>query len=189
MIREAQKPTETQRALSTVLLCVSVAALCLCGCESVQRKFTRKSKRAEPPPSPIINFQDYTRAMTPLDRYRKHYLMFDYWNDELIESLQSPPLNPKRFKRASTEALGELHMMQGLVSDDLAGRMAPLIHERSTIDRQLQAGGIADIQAGMLSRTLEAQTRHVHREFFWRDVQDQLKQPSMSLPQDESATP
>ena len=170
-----------------VVSCLLLAALS--GCESVQRKFTRRPKRPEPPPSPIINFQDYSRAMTPLDRYRKHYLMFDYWNDELIESLQSVPLNSKRFRRASTEALAELRTMQGLVSHEVAGRMTLLVDERSRIDRQLQTGMIAETQAGLISRTLEVQTRQVQREFSWRNVQDQLKASDAEILKGESPTP
>ena len=119
--------------------------------------------------------------MTPLDRYRKHYLMFDYWNEELIEALQSNPINPKRFKRASSEALEELRTMSSLVVDDVAARFTPLIEERDQIDRDLQSGGFNTSQANIFGRTLEAQTRQIHREFFWRDVEDRLK------PQDHSA--
>ncbi len=148
------------------------------GCESLQRKFTRKSKHPKAAPTPIINFQDYTQAMTPLDRYRKHYLMFDYWNDELIESLQQKPQNPKRFRRASSEALAELEVMKGLLADAAAVRFEPVIEERTRINRQIQSGGLGSMQANVLWRTLEAQTRQIHREFFWRDAEDRLKEPS-----------
>ena len=158
--------------------CVSLVAA-LAGCESLERKFTRKPKHPLPPPNPIINFQDYNRTFTPLDRYRKHYLMFQYWNDALIDGLQSSPLNPKRFKRASTESLAELETLKGLVTEEVAARMAPVIEGRSTIDRQLQSGDIGEMQVHAVTRDLEAQTRTIHRNFFWRDIEDQLK-PQMS---------
>ena len=147
----------------------------LSGCESLQRKFTRRSKQQKPPPTPIINFQDYSKAMTPLDRYRKHCLIFDYWNDDLLQALQGRPLNPKRVHRASTESLAELEVMQQLVADDVAQRMAPLFEERAALNRQLQGGPLNDTQASTLQRSIERQARHIDREFFWRDVQDQLK--------------
>ena len=147
----------------------------LAGCEALQRKFTRKPKRPAPPPSPIISFQDYSRTMTPLDRYRKHYMMFDYWNTALLESLQSSPLNPKRFKRASSEALMELETMSDLLGQELATRLLPLVEARAQLDHQLQQGTFKVTQPQMTIRTLEAQTRQIHREFFWRDVEDHLK--------------
>ena len=113
--------------------------------------------------------------MTPLDRYRKHYLMFDYWNDELIEALQGGTPNPKRFKRASEEALTELQTMKGLLIEEIAVRLDPLIEERAKIDRQLHHPGFTTTSTNAIGRILETQTRQIQREFFWRDVQEQLK--------------
>jgi len=147
----------------------------LTGCEALQRKFTRKPKHPKPPPSPIIHFKDYTGAMTPLDRYRKHLLIFDYWNDELIEGFRARPVNAKRLKHASKEALEELTVLQELVAEDVAVRIAPLIEARAKIDRNLQRGAVTAFQANAAVRELESQTRQIRREFFWRDVEDHLK--------------
>src|SRR3989338_8735827 len=77
--------------------CVLSAALT--GCESLQRKLIRKPKN-RPKPTPIVTFTDYTRTMTPLDRYRKHAVIFEYWNGELVKALEdtvpNQPVNQKR---------------------------------------------------------------------------------------------
>ncbi|MBI3997212.1 MAG: hypothetical protein HY352_06090 [Candidatus Omnitrophica bacterium] len=172
-----------QWLLLSAVCCVLCAGLT--GCESFQRKFTRKSKIPKPPPTPIINFEDYTRAMTPLDRYRKHYMLFDYWNTELIDTLAASPLNPKRFKRASTDALEELKTLRTLVSDEIAARLTPLIEERAKIDDRLQREAFSPTLVHGLRHTLEVQQREVRRHFFWRDVQDQLK----PQPGTETTTP
>ena len=114
--------------------------------------------------------------MTPLDRYRKHYMMFDYWNGELVDALQSQSLNPKRYKQASSESLAELRTLQGLLAEAVGARMAPLLEERAKIDDQLQHGILTPVQAGGMARTLESQERQIHREFFWRDVEEHLKE-------------
>ena len=166
------------RRLRFVLLLPTAYCLLLpvvTGCESLQRKFTRKSRQPVARPNPIIQFEDYTRTMTPLDRYRKHYLMFDYWNDELLQALQSNSPNPKRFKRASSESLSELKTMQQLVTDDVAARFDPVIEARTKIDRELQSASFSNAQTSSIGHVLEAQTRQVHRELFWRDVEDKLK--------------
>lgn len=151
-------------------------AVGLSGCESVQRKFTRKPKKPAPAPSPIIAFQDYDRAMTPLERYRKHYLMFDYWNDDLKRGLEAVTLNPKGLKRASKEALAELTALKDLLREDIAVEFEPLINERAAVDRRVQGGSVTPSQTHTILRALEAQTREVHRHFFWRDVEDKLKE-------------
>ena len=148
----------------------------LVGCESLERKLTRKSKTPPPAPSPIIQFQDYTRSMTPLDRYRKHYMIFDYWNEEFIEALRSSSMNQKRLARASAEALGELRTLQSLLPEDKAAQLAPWLEEREAIDRQVRRGGVDTLQAATTLRALESQSRQIHRDFFWRDVQDHLKE-------------
>ena len=142
----------------------------------MQRKFTRKPKFSTERKTPIINFQDYSGAMTPLDRYRKHALMFDYWNDQLLEELGTPSSSPKRLKHASGEALTELKTLCQLLADEPAARLSPLVEERATLDAQIQSGGVAAIQVGVLRRQLESQTRQIERDFSsWRKMEDQLK--------------
>lgn len=153
------------------------------GCESWQRKFVRKPKEASKPPSPIIAFQDYSGAMTPLERYRKHYVMFDYWNQDLLESLQVRTPNPKRYRRASAETVNELKTMQSLLNEEAAGRLGLLVEARMKLDRQAQTSEYNDrAQAGLLISRVESQTREIHRAFFWRDVEEQLKAPQPKTP-------
>ena len=167
----------SHRRMSWVLLVAGcwLLAAGLTGCESFQRKFTRKEKHPKPAPTPIISFQDYSRAMTPLDRYRKHYAIFDYWNAELIAALEVRTPNPKRIKLASTEALAELEAMRTLVTDDIATRFDPLLKARTALGRELQSPSFSATQSETVKRELEAQTRQIHRELFWREVKDQLK--------------
>jgi len=146
----------------------------LCGCEAFQRKLTRKPKRPRERARPIISFQDYSRTMTAVDRYRKHYLLFEYWNADLLTALASPPLNAKRYKRASAEALGELKTLRDIVTEEVGLRLALMIERRERLDRQLQSG-IHPSQVHAVARTLERQTREFNREFFWRQVDDHLK--------------
>ena len=172
------KQQAKETALYVRVACCVLLVAALTGCESLQRKFTRKPKHPGPAPTPIVSFQDYTQAMTPLDRYRKHSVLFDYWNDELLEALQQSTVNPKRFKKASSESLAELGIMKDLLLDDVAARLTPLIEERAHINRQLQSPAFNTSQATTIGRVLERHTRQIHREFLWRDVEDKLKAPS-----------
>lgn len=152
------------------------------GCESLQKKFIRKPK-APLRPAPITAFQDYTHASTPLDRYRKHYLMFDYWNSQLLDTLQQPDrMNPKRAERTSGEAVTELQTLQGLLRDDVAAGLTPLIEERRKIHQRLRSHSSAPSQVHLIRRTLESQTRQVRRQFYWRQVEDHLKETDAGAP-------
>jgi len=174
--RQATSNKHGRRGWPFHVACCVLLVAGLTGCESLQRKLTRKSK-PKPPPTPIISFQDYTAAMTPLDRYRKHYTIFDYWNSELIAAFEARTPNPKRIKLASSEAIGELETMKGLVVDEVAARFEPLLRERAQIDRELQRSGFDGSRSEWVKHRLEAQTRQIHRDLYWRKVEDQLKSP------------
>lgn len=172
-----------QRQSGRIILGIAavLAAAAGAGCETMEKKFVRKSKKPRERPSPVIQFQDYSRGMTPLDRYRKHYMIFDYWNSDLIDALQVSSTNPKRYKRASQDALEELVTMQALLTDEKSAALAPLIDERTKLDRQLQAEAVSGARMSMAVRILESQGREINRNFFWRDVEDALK-PQEPLP-------
>ena len=168
--------TLRQKRTAFLLTAHCVLLTSLTGCESFQKKFVRKSKHSKTSYASIINFEDYAHAMTPLDRYRKHNLLFDYWNGELLDAFQEPHLNSKRCIRASDEALSELRTMQHLLVEEPAARVAPLIEERARLHADLKSGLLDGQRANRAWHVLEDQTRRVHREFFWRDVEDHLKQ-------------
>src|SRR3989338_8822774 len=150
----------TQRTAHSTAWIFLIAVCCLLsagitGCESLQRKLTRK-KKVQPPPAPVTIFQDYSAAMTPLDRYRKHYAIFDYWNAGLLAALEARPLNPKRVKLASTEALGELETMKTLLTEAAAARLDPLVKEQAKIHREAISPGLDAYRSATVARRLEA---------------------------------
>lgn len=156
----------------------------LTGCESLQKKFTRKPKHPLGRPSPIVQFQDYTKAMTPMDRYRKHYALFDYWNTELLNALSGgsggavlsqSTMNLKRVKRASADSLQELRALARLLDPEGAAKAALFIEERERWDAQLQQDRTSSSGLDRIRRGLEQQSTKIHRELFWRRVEDHLK--------------
>lgn len=144
------------------------------GCEALQRKFTRKPKTPTARPVPIAQFQDYSKAMTPMERYRKHYLIFGYWNAQLLDALAERPVSAKRVDRLSTEAFVELETMQRLLSAEAAQRLEPIVTERLRLNRRLHDRRYLPGEMDAIRWTLEVQTRRINREFFWRDVEDHL---------------
>ncbi len=161
------------RIIGLGLVCAGLAASM--GCETLQRKFTRKPKHPAARPTPIIHFEDYTKAMTPLDRYRKHYLIFEYWNGELIRAFREQPARAKKVRKTSSEALKELEILHRLLNDDVAVRFEQIFTERAQLDAQLQSGKYFPGEGGSIRRRLQAQMRQINREFYWRKVEDQLK--------------
>lgn len=165
------------------------------GCESMQRKFTRRQKGGtEPEVAPIITFEDYARSITPLDLYRKHYLMFEYWNSELQSELEDSAMNPKRIRLASEESLTELQQLQRYLTNEAAVPLAPVLEERRRLDVRLQDRGLTRADAQVLKKTVDAHARLMNGQFFWRVVKDRLKprevaSPSAVAPAEAPKTP
>ena len=159
------------------VLCAVCCVLCagLLGCESFQRKFVRKSKTPAQRPTPVIQFHDYTGSMTPVERYQKHYMLFDYWNSQLLGDLDGSTINVKRLRRNSKESLAEMETILSLLGDERAAWLEPIVKERRIFDRDVQRGLVTSYAANRAKRDLERQTRDFQRDFFWRDVQDELK--------------
>ncbi len=93
-------------------------------------------------------------------------------------------MNSKRVKHASKESLAELQVLQGLVTDEAAARMAPIIEGRAKVHQRLQVGTVQTVHAIMVTRDVDAQTRQLNREFYWRRMEDQLKPDERFVPPD-----
>ncbi len=144
------------------------------GCESLQRKFTRKPKTPVEQPAPIIHFQDYSQGMTVLDRYQKHFLMFEYWNNDLIDSLQTGRYSVKRIRRASEGALNSMRTLHELLRGEEAEKFKEILDQREKLDRNLNRS-VTPGQVDDFRRRAESQTRATHREFYWTKVKDKLR--------------
>ena len=182
--RSQMSRTRTTRSWWLVAVAGSLligALLTLAGCEGLQKKFVRKPK-PHVRETPIVTFQDYTRAMTPLDRYRKHYAIFDYWNAQLLQALAhrkpNESLNLKGVQKASAESLQELQVLHGMLPADVAETVDQIIEARVEIDTQLRQRTHTMSQLVIMRRTLERQTRQMHRDLYWRNVEDRLTIPS-----------
>jgi hypothetical protein len=108
--------------------------------------------------------------------------MYDYWNHELMDSLQQPPLNPKRYRKASAESVTELEVLRSLLDEEAAARLAPLIDERAGVVKRLN-GSFSDTQAPLLLRDIELHTGRLHREFKPGEIQESLiEEPPAASP-------
>ena len=167
----------------TVAPLIAVAGLLIAtGCtDAMMKKFVRQPK-AQPRPSPIVQFDEYAASTSPLDLYRKHATVFEYWNAELLDALLPTANNSKRVKRASQESLRQLEAMVQLLADASAGQVQPLLEERRKLDRQLQDQVDDHAQAALLRQSLELQQRRLHRYMAVGKVTDHLRAAASTVP-------
>ena len=69
----------------------------------------------------------------------------------------------------------ELEALKGLVPEDAAQQLTPLIVAREHWKSQLENGTLNSSEAMLIHREVESQARQIHREFFWRNMEEKLK--------------
>ncbi len=139
----------------------------LCGCASFKKKFVRKPKDIEKP-TPIMHTKDYTQEYPNILLYKKHYLFWRYWQEELINSLGS---NRKKEFRCARSALDELKTLGNYLIPEGKESLAPYIAELESITKQILSKRLIGSQVSKLKRELEKHKRNVQRSFFYKDVE------------------
>jgi hypothetical protein len=92
----------------------------LCGCESFSRKFTRKPKTDDKKAEEMVLVpEEYkAEAASSEELYRQYFLFWNSWQDELIDSLNSPNPNRKKHIDCISEAVKNLSAMKDLLKPD-----------------------------------------------------------------------
>ena len=99
----------------SVFVMVFFIAVTLAGCDSLQRKFTRKKKETKPVPR-LYQLKKYdVKPSTEL--YSKHYAYWQSWMSELIQDLGG---NHKKDVRCIDEALSQLSDMRNILVQEKA---------------------------------------------------------------------
>jgi hypothetical protein len=140
----------------------------LYGCASFKKKFVRKPK-GKKRPTPIIYTKDYTQQYPNILLYKKHYLFWRYWQEELINSLG---LNRKKEIRCARSALDELKTLNNYLNPEGKDNLAPYILKLEDITKRILSRRPVGLQISKLKRELEKHKRAVERSFFYKDVEE-----------------
>ena len=154
------------------LLVIFTLIIGLTGCASFRKKFVRKPKKVEKP-TPIMQTKDYTQEYSHILLYKKHYLFWKYWQEELINSLGS---NRKKERRCARAALDELKTLGGYLNSEGKERLAPYIAELEIISKEVLSKKPIGSKLTKLKRGLEKHKRNVQRSFFYKDAEKWIEQ-------------
>ena len=86
------------------------------GCEAFVRKFTRKPKHQDQREELVLEPEVYKSTMTKEERYRKAFLYWRSWHDEMISSLSWSGGNHKKQVGCATQAIKNLDEMKSLLN-------------------------------------------------------------------------
>jgi len=159
---------ETKRIISaglTLLLLLNLA-----GCETLQRKFTRKTKRK--PIKPMFYAEGAEETRPNLELYMMHYTYWRAWHQDLVARAGD---NAKRDEMASEEIIGHLTDMRKYLVNGKADELGVYIDEIRNLTGQITRGGGSGMRLGYLKRKLDNIRARIARKFYYKKVRKYLK--------------
>jgi len=160
---------------NVILICaVWAVAFGLLGCEAFVRKFTRKSKKENLPKEEMVLTPVEYKApeMTKEELYRKYFLYWKSWHDELIESL-SREINHKKQLSCIAEALENLEQLKNMLKDRARKNIDVFINRLSEAEAQIK-NDIYGANAASYRVDLERIKRGILRDLSYGKIKDDL---------------
>lgn len=166
---------EKLNAKRLIVLCaVILVMVSSAGCESLSRKFIRKSKKDKEQMQMVLSPEEYTGSeMTKEEKYRHYFFYWESWHGELIQSLNENG-NKKKQLDSAEEAVKNLAIVRGLLNagcqkslDGYIARMRDLAGEVKSDVYNSNAAGL-----GIRAETLK---REIKNGFSWDEVKDSLQ--------------
>jgi len=130
------------------------------GCTNVKKKFIRKKKDEKP--IPIITTEDYFSTLKIDELYKKHFLFWKYWQDELIFSLGK---NINKQKRSYNDSLVELKTAASYLQEQKRQELQPYIDELKLIADDINKPIYSQVVVHRLRKKLEKHRRLVDKKF------------------------
>ena len=158
-----------------IVLCVGLIFLInSAGCESLSRKFVRKSKKEIEPVQMVLSPEEYTGpAMTKEEKYRHYFFYWKSWHDELIQAL-SEGENKKKQLDSAEEAMRNLIIVRGLLDAERQKALDGYITRLQELTREVKNDSYNSDAAGLRSRA-ETLKMEINNGFSCSDVKDVLQ--------------
>jgi len=158
--------------IGVVVILSSVVVLS--GCDTLSKKFIRKSKKEKAAVQMVLEPEVYTGpVMTREERYRQAFMFWQNWHDEFIMALTSDGNRKKQIDTAE-EALKNLKSMQGQLVADKQESLEVYIQRlrdlEDTLRQDMYGQNISQIRS-----SAERLKRDILRYFSYTDVKNELQ--------------
>ncbi|MFH1753283.1 MAG: hypothetical protein ABH875_03775 [Candidatus Omnitrophota bacterium] len=157
------------RKLLSIILIASLV-ISLCGCEAVQRKFTRKTKKK--PITPKFYTEGMEETRPALELYMMHYTYWKSWHEDLVESAG---MNSKRDAMAIANALSHLNDMKKYLVEEKAIELNGYIEKTKKITDQISKG-ISGTNIGRYKQSLDKIKGGIVRNFYYKKVREDIRE-------------
>jgi len=145
----------------------------LTGCETLQRKFTRKKKKQ--PIKPRFYQEGLAETRPNLELYMMHYTYWKSWHEDLVVNAG---VNSKRDALACSEVIGNLLDMKKRLVEEKAKELDIYIEQLKKITKELMAGGSTAMRLGYLKQRMDMIRSRIVRKFYYKKVREYIKPDS-----------
>ena len=151
-----------------MIICVAVT---LVGCDSLQKKFTRKKKETKPIPR-LYQIKKYD-IKPSVALYSKHYAYWQSWMSELLQDLGQ---NSKKDVRSVEEALNQARSMQSILVQEKADQLEKQIKEIEEAKDVIVREELSQFNKSQVLMTLERADRTIKRDFSAKKIKDYIRE-------------
>ena len=161
------------RKIIFIILLASVA-LDISGCSSLKglrSKFIREKKKEEQRPTVILTLEDDAAIADYHELYKKHYLLWQYWHDELTDSVEE---NFKKQQQCVLQTAEHLSYLQKYVIEEKKPLLIGYIKRVDNIKRKMNDRRLSDIQRSRIVKELKKIKRLVDKEYRYSEIKDYI---------------
>lgn len=144
------------------------------GCDAFVRKFTRKKKAGSMPQEEmVISPVEYPAPVLSKEQlYRKYFLYWQSWQDELIDALLYPT-SRKRMIDCAGQSIENLKSMQAMLNDKAKARLGGYIDRMEALKSKIE-NNIYNQEISYERFSAERVRRDVFRDFPYHKIKDKL---------------
>ncbi|MDP8216789.1 MAG: hypothetical protein P9L98_05685 [Candidatus Kaelpia imicola] len=153
-------------------------ALDISGCGSlkgVRGKFIREKKDKEERPIVILALRDDEDIADYHELYRKHYFLWQYWHDELIDSIEE---NFKKQQQCVLQVSEHLEYLKKYVILGKQDLLNGYIGRVNKIKNRMTDRRLSDIRRSRIAKELKKLKRLIDKEYRYSEIKDYIITPS-----------
>ncbi len=161
------------RKIIFVVLMVFLA-LDISGCTSLKglrSKFIREKKEEEQRPTVILALEEDEDIANYHELYKKHFLLWQYWHDELIASIEE---NFKKQQQCAMQTVEHLSYLKKYVIEEKRPLLVDYVKRVSSIKDKISDRRLSDIQRSRIAKELEKIKRLVDKEYRYSEIKDYI---------------
>jgi hypothetical protein len=146
----------------------------LTGCEAFVRKFTRKTKKSKEAELPVLSPKEYLTSDIPKEeRYRRYFVFWKSWQDELITALGSSASYKKR-QSCLKEAIKNLAELKPFLFEEKQKELDYYLEKLKQLQQDLSKD-IYGTKSNIYKGRAESLKRDIWRNFAYSNVEGHLR--------------